>query len=451
MGNDAKNKDGQSRTRNILPGTQFHRIRRTVQSICFVIFVLLPLFDVMRVDLPRQRFYFFGAELYINEFAIIFLTMMFVWILVAAGAMIYGRFWCGYLCPQMIFSEAAGGLEKRINRMVNRKFSNLGPGARRALSVVLFSAVLLPGSIFVTFVFVSYFVPPLDLFHRLLTIDMRTAAGITGASVTLITVLDFAFLRTRFCTAICPYGYLQNMLADKHTLLVHFQEDSSGKCILCQKCVRACPMGIDIRRSSHQLECTHCAECIDACSEVLGKMGRGSMIHYAWGDVEQNFSGKNAWYRRIGLRDGKRVAILVLLLIYATGLSIAINLRQAVMVRVMPDRITLYTRGDDGLIHNRFRILASNRGKTDTKVTFSLAGLPAGRILGMDDGVALKPGETLQREFDIAADATQISPGINHMTIVAHVVPTQKDDVFAENFIAPMEGAPATAPAGKQQ
>ncbi len=451
MANEAASNEVKSRTRNILPGTQFHRIRRTVQSICFVIFVFLPMFDVMRVDLPRQRFYFFGAELYVNEFAIIFLTMMFLWILVAAGAMIYGRLLCGYLCPQMIFSEAADGLEKRINRIVNRKFSNLGPGARRALSIAFFSAVLLPGSIFVTFVFVSYFVPPLDLFHRLLTIDMRTAAGITGASVTLVTVLDFAFLRTRFCTAICPYGYLQNMLADKHTLLVHFQEDPSGKCILCEKCVRACPMGIDIRRSSHQLECTHCAECIDACSEVLGKLGRGSMIHYAWGDDEQNTVTESKWYRCIGLRDGKRVAILCLLLIYATGLSVAINLRQVVMVRVMPDRITLYTRGDDGLIHNRFRILASNRGKTDTKVTFSLAGLPAGRILGMDDGITLKPGENLQREFDIAADAAQISPGINHMTIVAHVVPSQKDDVFAENFIAPMESAPATAPAGKQQ
>jgi polyferredoxin len=436
------------RIRNILPGTQFHRIRRTFQAFCVVCFVLLPLFDVMRIDLPRQRFYFFGAELYINEFAILFLSMMFVWISVAAMAMIYGRFWCGYLCPQMIFSETANGLEKRINRMVNRKLSNLNPGLRRALSVALFSAALLPASVFITFAFVSYFVPPLDLFHRLLTLDMRTAAGITGASITLVTVLDFAFLRTRFCTAICPYGYLQNMLADKHTLLVHFQEDS-GKCFLCEKCVRACPMGIDIRRSSHQLECTHCAECIDACSGVLGKMGRGSLIHYAWGDAEQLVPRKNAWYRRIGLRDGKRVAVLVLLLIYATGLSVAINLRQAVMVRIMPDRITLYTKTSDGLIHNRFRILASNRGKTDAKVNFALADMPAGRVVDVDEGIALKPGETLQREFDIVADGNQVSPGVNHMKILVHVDPSETTDIFAETFIAPMDSFPDTEPAGR--
>jgi len=447
---ETKSAAADRRIRNILPGTQFHRIRRNIQFLCVVIFCTLPLFDVMRIDLPRQRFYFFGAELYINEFAILFLSMMFVWISVAAMAMVYGRFWCGYLCPQMIFSETANGHEKRINRMVNRKLSNRSAGLRRAISIALFSAALLPASVFITFVFVSYFVPPVDLFHRLLTLDMRTAAGITGASITLITILDFAFLRTRFCTAICPYGYLQNMLADKHTLLVHFQPDS-GKCILCQKCVRACPMGIDIRKSSHQLECTHCAECIDACSEVLGKLGRGSLIHYAWGDTEQDLTAKDPWYRRIGLRDGKRVAILVLLSIYATGLSVAINLRQAVMVRIVPDRITLYTRTPDGLIHNRFRIVASNRGKVDTWVNLTLVDMPAGRIVGIDDGVTLKPGETLQREFDIVVDSTRINSGVNHMKIRAHVDPSESNDVFAETFITPMDSLPNTEPSGKQQ
>jgi cytochrome c oxidase accessory protein FixG len=447
MATDTKINAAPARTRVVLPGTKFHRVRKTVQLICFVVFILLPLFDVIRLDLPRQRFYFFGAELWISEFAIIFLSMMFLWILVAAMAMIYGRFWCGYLCPQMIFSEAANTLEKRISRLVNRKLSKRGPSLRRMLSIALFSAVLLPSSVFVTFVFVSYFVPPVDLFHRLLTLDIRTAGGIVGASVTLVTLLDFAFLRQRFCTAICPYGYLQNMLADKHTLQVHYQDDE-GKCIHCEKCVLACPMGIDIRLSSHQLECTHCAECIDGCSTILGRMGRESLIHYAWGDAGKN-AAEEPWYRRIGLRDGKRVAVLVLLMIYASGLSIAINVRQAVLVRIMPDRITLYSKGPDGLIHNRFRLLASNRGKSQARVTLSLADLPACKILGMEDGVTLQPGETLQREFDIAAAATAVSPGVNHLSILTHVVPAQKDGLFAETFIAPMENEPPAKPAGK--
>ena len=427
-----------------LPGTRYHRVRKAVQSVCFVIFVLLPLTDAMRIDITRQRFYFFGAELWISEFSILFLTMMFLWILVAAMAMIYGRFYCGYLCPQMIFSESATWIEKRLNRLVNRKLPKLREGTKKWAARAAFYVVLLPASVFVTFVFVSFFIPPADLFQRLLHFDIRTAGGIVGASVTLVTFLDFAFLRQKFCTVICPYGYLQNMLADKHTLLVHFH-DPNKQCINCEKCVRACPMGIDIRRGAHQLECTHCAECVDACSWILGKLGRPTMVQYAWGEVDEAREQKQRWYRRIGLRDGKRFAIVALLVIYATGLSIAIGLRKPVLVRVMPNRITLYTVAPDGRIHNHFRILASNRSNQVTQLSLTLSGLPSASIEGVDRGVTLKPGETLQREFDVAAPATGLIPGINHVQIVATVVPAQTTQRFDETFFAPMElgGAPA--------
>jgi polyferredoxin len=239
------------------------------------------------------------------------------------------------------------------------------------------------------------------------------------------------------------------MLADRHTLQVFFQNDA-GNCIHCEKCVRACPMGIDIRTGSHQLECTHCAECIDACSQVLGRLGKQSLIHYAWGDPSQNAATDRTWYRRIGLRDGKRIAVLVLLFIYASGLSLAIHMRQPVLVQIMPDRITLYQRGADGLIHNRFRLLASNRGHVDAKVTVSLADMPSVHVLGMQDGISLKPGETQQFEFDVAAANSDVSPGVSHLRILTHVVPAQNDDAFPETFIAPMEPAATTEPMANQ-
>ena len=88
-----------------IPGMKFHRLRKAVQSICVVIFILLPLFKVIRFDLPHQRFFFFGAELWISEFSIIFFSLMFMMVWIASVAMVYGRVWCGYFCPQMIFSE----------------------------------------------------------------------------------------------------------------------------------------------------------------------------------------------------------------------------------------------------------------------------------------------------------------------------------------------------------
>lgn len=428
----------QKKPRIVIPGTQYHRVRKTVQAVCFVIFVTLPLFDIMRIDLPRQRFYFFGAELWISEFSIVFLTLMFMWILIAAMAMIYGRFWCGYLCPQMIFSETANNLEKAIIRLVNKKFPSAGPRAPRVTAFILFSIVLLPASVFVTFVFVSYFVPPLDLFHRLLSLDIRTAGGIVGASVTLVTFLDFALLRQRFCTAICPYGYLQNMLKDKHTLLVHFH-DPNEECIKCNKCVRACPMGIDIRKSAHQLECTHCAECIDACSGILGKLGTQTVIQYAWGDSGATSEREGNWFRRIGLRDGKRVAVLVLLLVYATGLSIAISVRQPVLLRIMPDRISLYSVDADGNVHNRFRMLASNRGHIQASVSLSVADLKGATIEEIEDRQVLEPGQTIQQEFDVVVPPSSLHPGINRIRILADVTPGKTGQQFSETFFAPQD------------
>jgi polyferredoxin len=338
----------------------------------------------------------------------------------------------------MIFSETANGIEKSIVRFVNRRMPDASAGVRRFCAVTLFSLVLLPASMFVTFIFVSYFVPPVDLFYRLMHLDMRTAGGIAGASVTLITFLDFMFLRQRFCTAICPYGYLQNMLADKHTLLVHFHDPNDER-IRCNKCVRACPMGIDIRKSSHQLECTHCAECIDACSGILGKLGNKTVIQYAWGDAERESGARATWLRRIGFRDGKRVAVAVLLLIYATGLSVAISLRQPVLLRIMPDRASLYTVGHDGKIHNRFRMLASNRGRVPAKVMLSAADLKDAEIHGIDSAMVLEPGATSQREFDVVIPPASLQPGVNRMRILANVVPEKQGQSFAETFFAPTD------------
>src|SRR5271165_1066483 len=96
------------------PFFAFHRMRKMVHLVCVVIFFTLPLSNLVRFDIPRQRFYFMGRELWISEFGILFLSMMFLLFLIAAMAIIYGRIYCGYLCPQMIFSEAAVTAENKI-------------------------------------------------------------------------------------------------------------------------------------------------------------------------------------------------------------------------------------------------------------------------------------------------------------------------------------------------
>ena len=415
----------------------YHRFRKAIHLLCVVIFFTLPLSNLVRFDIPRQRFYFFGYELWISEFAVIFFSLMFLLFLVAAMAMVYGRVYCGYLCPQMIFSEAAVAAESKIERLVN-KYVRWGAKGRKFLSRVIFLMILGFASMVLAFVFISYFVEPHDLLRRLMSFDIRTAGGIAGAATTLLTLLDFLFLRQRFCTTVCPYGYLQGMLGDGNTLIVQYR-DEKKECISCNKCVRVCEMGIDIRVSPYQIECIHCGECIDACAEVLARLGKQTLIHYAWGERGELLgSGSTSWFRSVGLRDSKRVAVLLIILFYAAGLFTALAMRRPVLVRLAPDRTTLYRVGKDGTVYNRFRLSASNRSRAQATLILSIVDLPGAHFEQIENAVVVNPGETLQKDFEIAVPpSAHAEPGVNHFRLVSQVGADR--DSSSETFIMPFE------------
>ena len=389
----------------------WHRLRKQVHLLCFLLFIALPFFNVIRFDIPRQRFYFLGYELWINEFGIIFFAMMFLMFVVVVAAVILGRVYCGYLCPQMIFSEAAQRLEHRLRR-----------------HKPAFYAALLLASIFLAFAFTAYFVEPRDLARRLFSLDFKTAGGICGAVVTLLTFADFAFLRLRFCTTVCPYGYLQGMLSDGNTLLVQYQDEGHA-CIECRKCVRDCPMGIDIRQSPFQIECVHCGECIDSCNTILGRLKKPipGLIHYSWGNEDKP---------RFPF-DAKRIILLLVLLFYATGLVAALSVRHAVLVRVAPDRATLYRTGSEGRIYNKFRYTLANRSHQPATVIFAIDHLTGGSMAL--DPVQLAPGQSVNGEFEISMPPLRRTELVTHFEIRATTIPGQVSDTFPMTFIAPTE------------
>lgn len=422
----------------------YHKKRFAIHWACFFVFIALPFFNLMRFDIPRQRFYFLGQELWINEFAIIFFTLMFLLFTVAAASMLYGRVYCSYLCPQMIFSEASLSMEDKIRRFINKHFIQWKPTVRAIASRASFYFLLLLASVFLAFVFISYFVEPRDLLRRLLSLDIITAGGVAGAVTTLLTFLDFAFLRVKFCTFICPYGYMQGMLADKQTLLVVYRDgvEKQKACIECKKCVRVCHMGIDIRKSPFQIECIHCGECVEACDEVLGRLGKPGLIHYTWGETGALLGDKTGFLHRIGLRDAKRVGVLLVILFYATGLGVALSMRQPVLVRINPDRTTLYSTGSQGETLNKFRITVANRGSKPTSVSISTEGLAAAEVRLPKNPIPLAPGETFAGTFDIAVPAGTLSTDVNHFRAVAQVSPGGVTDSFETTFIAPMRRKP---------
>lgn len=418
------------------PKWSYHRVRKLIHLACFLVFLGLPFLNVMRFDLPRQRFYFAGFELGISEFSILFFTMLFLLFVVVATALIYGRVYCGYLCPQTIFSEAAQWWEAKVTRFVKMRWAGSPPTVLRARERVLSLAGIAVASVFLAFVFISYFVEPADLLQRLMSFDVQTAGGVSGVVVTIFTFLDFAFVRQTFCTTVCPYGYLQGMLVDKNSLLVHYR-DESHSCIECKKCVRVCPMEIDIRDSPKQMECVHCGECIDACGEVLGRLGRPTLIHYAWGEtgaVTGNQSEK--WYQRIGFRDPKRVALLFVLLFYFTGLMTALSMRHTVMVQFRADRGQhLYKIDDHGLVVNTYKAKLSNRGSAPAGVSFRIEGLP-GAVIEPAGAVLVDPGAVVEQDVQILAPR-EARPEVTHVKITARAMPDRSETAFATTYLSP--------------
>jgi len=401
----------------IVPSIHYHPIRKAVHAACFAIFVALPFFDVMRFDIPRQRFYFAGQALWIDEFGIIFFALMFLMFVVAGAAMLYGRIYCGYACPQMIFSEASVAAQRTIAGFVERRLGFIHGSFRRHAATALWLLTVAAASVALAFVFISYFVEPRDLVHRLLHFDVRTAAGVAGTATTLVTFLDFAFVRQRFCTTVCPYGYLQGMLADEGTLLVTY-DDPQHACIECGKCVRVCEMGIDIRDSPDQIECIHCGDCIDACADVMGRLGHPGLIRYSW-----------------GRQGAKRLVFVFVLLFYASGLAVAMSMRQPVLVRISPDRSKLYWV-EDGQIRNHFRIALANRTSKNAFVVVSLDGLTGATFVALDNPIRLAGGQEWRGEFAVAAPAN-LASGVHPFRIVTRTEPGGAEDRLSTTFVMP--------------
>jgi polyferredoxin len=274
------------------------------------------------------------------------------------------------------------------------------------------------------------------LLHRLLRFDVHPAGGITGVTVTLITFLDFTLVRQRFCATVCPYGYLQGILGDKNTLLVQYRDDR-GACIQCKKCVRVCHMGIDIRDGPFQIQCVHCGECIDACDRIIGRLHKPGLIHYVWGESGDVVEAESKWYRRLGIRDAKRVIILLVALAYLGGLVTALSMRRAVLVQLLPERTTLYRVDSAGIVYNQFRFKIANRSGKAAQVTLAMQGLPGARFVPDPGAIAVAPGATVERRFEIAAERFPGAREVNHFRISAVAAPIREQDEFEETFLMP--------------
>lgn len=272
---------------------RFTRLRYITFAVLIAIYVVLPFAKVgghpaVFIDIVNRRFYLFGEVFNAQDFWLVFFLLSGVGLTLLILTAIKGRLWCGYACPHTVFLE---GVFRRIERWIE------GPRAERlrrnagALTFdklwrkLLKHAIYVALALLLSHVFISYFVSLPSLVDMVQRSPAEHPTAFTWVIVMSgILWFNFAWFREQLCLIICPYGRLQSAMTDRDTMVIGYDwnrgeprgratDPNNGDCVDCKRCVVVCPTGIDIRNGL-QIECVGCAACVDACDEIMQKVGR---------------------------------------------------------------------------------------------------------------------------------------------------------------------------------
>lgn len=255
-------------------GLDLQQKRWIVRIIWTAVYLIIPFIRVngesaLRFDIPSLGLHFFGKTIYIENFFIVLIFTFLITFLIIVITQLYGRIWCGWLCPQTVVMNWTRFLEKK----------NLGFATKLLyhIATILMSA-LIGGSM------VWYFVSPYTFFPGLINGTLHSATVGFFLVLTILTYLNFTLIRYKFCTTICPYSKFQSVMFDDHTLIIAMDPETSYKCVKCNACVTTCPVNIDIRQGMDS-QCINCGQCITACTKTMTREDEDvpTLIDYIYG------------------------------------------------------------------------------------------------------------------------------------------------------------------------
>lgn len=240
---------------------------------------------LLLLSFEKLQFHFMGLAYDVNEFYIMPFLLMFLFIGIFALTSILGRAWCGWGCPQTIFRTIYRDLiqgtlldlRNSTNKQKRMNTSTLENTIKIIVGFLLWTLIALTASTN----FIWYFVPPEDFFTYMQHPQDHLFIIIFIAATAAFLIYDIVWMQESFCTYLCPYSRIQTVLYDDDTKhAVYNTHRGAEECTTCEACVKICPTHIDIRQGL-QLECINCLGCVDACSTVMGKLGKKSLIEWS--------------------------------------------------------------------------------------------------------------------------------------------------------------------------
>jgi len=404
----------------------FQNIRKLTIWVSLAVFFLLPWINwdgrqALLFDLPEHRFYIFWWTFLPQDF--VFLS----WLLIISAFTLFavtvfaGRVWCGYSCPQTVWTTLFMWIEELTEG--NRNARIRLDKSRFSLNKLVRRTLKHSGWLLVAFAtgltFVGYFTPVHELYHEFRSLQLGFSETFWIFFFTAATYLNAGWMREQVCMYMCPYGRFQSVMFDRDTLIISydskrgdprggrkkgadFEAQGLGSCIDCELCVQVCPTGIDIR-DGLQFECIQCAACVDACDSIMDQMGypRG-LVRYTTENALEKGTGMHFLRPRL---IGYAVALTIMggLFLYAlTG-------RVPLTVEAIRDRNQLYRESSDGNIENVYTLKVMNESQRPEVYTLTVDCDKRIHEESSDPSqLKLAPGELMSVPITLEADPGQL-------------------------------------------
>ncbi|MEH6558693.1 MAG: cytochrome c oxidase accessory protein CcoG [Oceanicoccus sp.] len=380
-------------------------------------------------DLPSRQFHIFNITFWPQDFP------MLAWLLIIAAFTLFaitawaGRIWCGYTCPQTVWTAVFMWAEQLSEGSRNQRIKrDKEPWSSEKIRRKASKHILWIGFAFLTgFTFVGYFSPVRDLAVSVVSISgFGSESGLVwGLGMwefawinffTWATYINAGWMREQVCMYMCPYARFQSVMFDHDTLIVSYDEKRGekrgprrkdtdptsiglGDCVDCKICVQVCPTGIDIR-DGLQYECINCALCIDGCNSVMEQMGyEKGLISYT---TENSLNGKPTNFFRPRL-IGYGIAVVVMVSLFLTALIVRVPLQ----LDVIRDRDRLYFEAANGLIENSYNLKILNMDQSPHNYRISVVGLDSATFVG-DSDITVMSGDVADVPIRLSIDPVNL-------------------------------------------
>ncbi len=435
-------------------GGKFAKLSKLATTTLLGLFYAMPwlLWDDRQAflfDLPARKFYLLGLTLWPQDFPYLALLLIIAALSLFFFTALAGRLWCGFACPQTVWTEAFIWMEQftegtRSQRMKLDKAPWSWNKLRRKGSKQF---LWISFSLWTGFTFVGYFAPIRELGYELVTFSVGGWTAFWAFFYGFATYGNAGYMREQVCKYMCPYARFQSAMFDKDTLIISYDEKRGeprggrkrsvdaaaaglGSCIDCTLCVQVCPTGIDIR-DGLQYECIACAACIDACDSVMDKMNypRG-LVRYTTENALQ--------HDKTHVIRPRMMVYAALLLVLIGALVTSMSMRTPIILDVIRDRNALYRELPGDIIENTYTIKLINQSNDSREFQLSVVGVTGISLNGVAETTVVAGGGVLSLPVRVRADRA-VAHGVMKIEFIAETIDESGDSQTEDSrFLGPM-------------